>query len=228
MAQAVQELFPQAKIAIGPPIEDGFYYDFDVPSAFTPEDLERIEARMREIAAGAHKFVMSSLDAKEARAYWERRGEKYKVELIDDLKSPTVTHCTHATFTDLCRGGHVDSTSEILHFKLLKVAGAYWRGDEKRDRLQRIYGTVWPTKEELDGHLQRLEEAKKRDHRELGPRLGLFTIDYERGGAGFIYWLPQGAVVRGVMEDYLKKLLTGRGYEFVYTPHVARSDFSNP
>ena len=145
MAQAVQELFPQAKIAIGPPIEDGFYYDFDVPHAFAPEDLEKIEARMRDIASGAHKFVMSSLDAKEARAYWERRGEKYKVELIDDLKAPTVTHCTHATFTDLCRGGHVDSTAEIRHFKLLKVAGAYWRGDEKRDRLQRIYGTVWPT-----------------------------------------------------------------------------------
>jgi threonyl-tRNA synthetase len=224
MAQAVQELFPGAKITIGPPVEDGFYYDFESAHAFTPEDLGRIEARMKEIVLGDHKFVMSTLDAKEARDYWSKRGEKFKVEIIDDLKAPAVTHCTHGTFTDLCRGGHVDSTADIRHFKLLRTAGAYWRGDEKRERLQRIYGTAWPTEKELADYLQRQEEAKKRDHRELGPRLGLFTVEYDQGGAGFIYWLPKGAVIRRALEDYLKDFLSARGYDFVYTPHVARSD----
>ncbi len=223
MAQAVQELFPGTKITIGPPVEDGFYYDFDSPHAFVPEDLDKIEARMREIVLGNHKFVMSTHDAKESREFWAKRGEKYKVEIIDDLKAPTVTHCTDGSFTDLCRGHHVESTAEIRHFKLLKVAGAYWRGDEKRERLQRIYGTAWPTEQELKDYLSRQEEAKKRDHRELGPRLGLFTIQHEQGGSGLIYWLPKGAVVRRAMEDYLKDFLSARGYDFVYTPHVARS-----
>jgi threonyl-tRNA synthetase len=224
MAQAVQELFPGTKITIGPPVEDGFYYDFESAHAFTPEDLEKIEKRMKEIVLENHKFVMSTLDAKESRAYWEKRGEKFKVEIIDDLKAPTVTHCTHGTFTDLCRGHHVESTAEIRHFKLLRTAGAYWRGDEKRERLQRIYGTAWPTEKELADYLQRQEEAKKRDHRELGPRLGLFTVDYDNGGAGFIYWLPKGATVRRMLEDYLKDFLTSKGYDFVNTPHVARAD----
>jgi len=223
MAQAVQELFPGTKITIGPPIEDGFYYDFDSPHPFTPEDLPKIEARMKEIASGKHPFVMSTHSAEEAKAYWAGKGEKYKVELIEDLGTPTVTYCTHGTFTDLCRGGHVGTTGDIRHFKLTKIAGAYWRGDEKRERLQRIYGTAWPTQEALDAYLTRLEEAKKRDHRELGPRLGLFSIEHEEGGSGFIYWLPKGALLRRVIEDTLKDYLSAHGYDFVYTPHVARS-----
>ncbi len=224
MAQAVQELFPGTKITIGPPVEDGFYYDFASEHRFTPEDFPRIEARMAEIAKGGHKFIMSTHESAEARAFWGKRGEKFKVELIDDLKEPTVTYCSHDTFTDLCRGRHLDTTQDIRHFKILKIAGAYWRGDEKRERLQRLYGTCWPTDKELKYYLVRLEEAKKRDHRELGPRLGLFAIPHEAGGSGFIYWLPKGALVRRLIEDTLKDFLSERGYDFVYTPHVARAD----
>lgn len=223
MAQAVVELFPGTKITIGPPIEDGFYYDFDSPHRFTPEDLPRIEERMAQIAQGNHAFVMSAHPSEESRRYWSEKGEIYKVELIDDLKAPTVTHCTHGTFTDLCRGGHVPSTADIRYFKLTKIAGAYWRGDEKRQALQRLYGTVWPTEQGLNDYLEKIEEAKKRDHRELGPRLGLFTIQHEEGGSGFIYWLPDGAFLRRQIENFLWDYLSARGYRFVVTPHVARS-----
>jgi threonyl-tRNA synthetase len=223
MAQAVQELFPGTKITIGPPVDDGFYYDFDCPQSFTPDDLPKIEARMREIVKENHAFVMSTHSSDEAKSFWGGKGEKHKVELIEDLGTPTVTYCTHGSFTDLCRGGHVETTGEIKHFKLTKIAGAYWRGDEKRERLQRLYGTAWPTQEELDAYLTRVEEAKKRDHRELGPRLGLFSIEHDEGGSGFVYWLPKGAVLRRIIEDTLKDYLGAHGYDFVYTPHVARS-----
>lgn len=223
MAQAVQDLYPGTKLTIGPPVDDGFYYDFDSEHRFTPEDLEKIEKRMRQIVEGNHAFRMSTHASSESRAFWENRGEKYKVEIIDDLKEPTVTHCSHDTFVDLCRGHHVETTRDIRHFKLTKIAGAYWRGDEKRERLQRIYGTAWPSEQELKDYLTRLEEAKKRDHRELGPRLGLFSIEHDEGGSGFIYWLPKGAVMRRLIEDALKDYLTAHGYDFVYTPHVARS-----
>jgi threonyl-tRNA synthetase len=221
MAQAVQELFPGTKLTIGPPIEDGFYYDFDSAHRFVPEDLEKIEKRMAEIVKGNHTFKMSTHSSEEARKFWAARGEKYKVEMIDDLKAPTVTYCTHDNFVDLCRGGHVETTKDIRHFKLLKIAGSYWRGDEKREQLQRIYGTAWPTKEELDDYLKRLEEAKKRDHRELGPRLGLFTILPETIGPGLIFWLPKGATLRRLIEEYLRVLLQKNGYQFVVTPHIA-------
>jgi len=224
MAQAVQELFPGTKLTIGPAVEDGFYYDFDSPHSFTPEDLFSIEKRMRQIVEGNHPFIMSTHTSEEARQFWDSKGEKYKVEMIDDLKAPTVTYCSHGTFTDLCRGGHVGSTKEIRHFKLLKIAGSYWRGDEKREQLQRIYGTAWPTKKELDDYLVRLEEAKKRDHRELGPRLGLFTILPETIGPGLIFWLPKGATLRQIIETYLRNLLEKNGYQFVITPHIARVD----
>src|ERR1051325_11465172 len=158
MAQAVQELFPGTKLTIGPPIEDGFYYDFDSEHRFAPEDLEKIERRMRQIVEGNHPFVMSTHSSDEAREFWGKRGEKYKVELINDFNQPTVTYCQHDSFVDLCRGGHVESTKDIRHFKLLRIAGSYWRGDEKRERLQRIYGTAWPTKDELYQYLKRLEE----------------------------------------------------------------------
>ena len=224
MAQAVQDLFPGAKLTIGPPVEDGFYYDFDTPHHFTPEDLEKIEKRMRQIAEGNHKFEMSTHDSKEARDFWAQRGEKYKVEIIDDLKVPTVTYCSHDKFVDLCRGNHVDTTKDIRHFKLLKIAGSYWRGDEKREQLQRIYGTAWPSKKELDDYLHRLEEAKKRDHRDLGTRLALFAIRQEPVGPGLIFWHPKGAMVRHLIETYLKDTLLKEGYDFVYTPHIARLD----
>ena len=224
MAQAVQDLFPGTRLTIGPPVEDGFYYDFESDHRFVPEDLEKIEARMRQIVEGNHAFVMSTHASDDAKTFWGARGEKYKVEMINDLNEPTVTYCSHDQFVDLCRGHHLDTTKDIRHFKLLKIAGAYWRGDEKRERLQRIYGTAWPSAKELTDYLARLEEAKKRDHRELGPRLGLFSIQHESGGSGFIYWLPKGALVRRLMEDTLKDYLGARGYDFVYTPHVARSD----
>ncbi len=224
MAQAVQELFPGTKLTLGPPIEDGFYYDFYTEHRFTPEDLQKIEDRMRQIVKGNHKFTMSTHASAEAREFWDKRGEKFKVEMIDDLKQPTVTYCSHDTFTDLCRGRHLETTQDIRHFKLMKVAGSYWRGDEHREQLQRIYGTAWTSKEELEAYLKRIEEAKKRDHRELGPRLGLFTIQHDEGGSGLIYWLPKGAIVRRIIENYLNGYLEAHGYQFVYTPHVARVD----
>lgn len=224
MAQAVQELFPETKITIGPPVEDGFYYDFDSPHRFTPEDLEKIESRMKEIAKGNHKFVMSSHDSKESRAFWEKRGEKYKVEMIDDLNTSAVSHCTHDKFVDLCRGNHVETTKEIQHFKLLKIAGAYWRGDEKREQLQRIYGTAWQTKKELDDYLKRLEEAKKRDHRELGQRLDLFSIQHESVGPGLVLWHPKGARIRLIIENFWREQHLLNGYDIVYTPHIGREE----
>ena len=220
MAQAVQELFPGTKITIGPVIEDGFYYDFDSSQHFTAEDLPKIEKRMRQIAEGNHPFTHADVSKEESRKFWRSKGETYKLELLDDLPDP-VTHYTHAGFTDLCRGGHVENTKAIRHFKLLSVAGAYWRGDEKNKILQRIYGTVWPTKEQLEAHLHKLEEAKKRDHRKLGPELGLFSIE-EEAGPGLIFWHPKGGKVRKLIEDWLKDLLESRGYEFIYTPHIMR------
>ncbi|MFA5974859.1 MAG: threonine--tRNA ligase [Elusimicrobiota bacterium] len=222
MAQAVQDLFPNTLLTIGPTIEDGFYYDFESNHRFVPEDLPAIEKRMTEIVKGNHRFTMSTHSSDEARQFWGHRGEKFKVEMIDDLNTPTVTYCLHDTFVDLCRGGHIETTEEIRYFKLLRVAGAYWRGDEKREQLQRIYGTVWTTQAELDGYLTRLEESKKRDHRELGPRLGLFSILPETIGPGLIFWLPKGAVLRRMVEEYLRELLEKNAYEFVITPHVAR------
>lgn len=224
MAQAVQELFPGTKLTIGPPIEDGFYYDFDSAHKFTPEDLKKIEDRMREIVKGNHDFVMSTHASEEAKTFWAGRGEKYKVELITDINEPTVTYCSHDTFVDLCRGRHLDNTRELRFFKLLKTAGSYWRGDEKREQLQRIYGTAWPSREELDAYIKRLEESKKRDHRELGPRLGLFDILPDTVGPGLIFWLPKGATLRALIEDHIKQLLIANNYQFVITPHIARLD----
>jgi len=224
LAQAVQELFPGTKLTIGPPVEDGYYYDFDSTHPFVPEDLDKIEKRMRQITEGNHPFVMSTHSSEEAKKFWGDKGEKYKVELIQDFNAPTVTYCTHGTFTDLCRGGHVENTKEIRHFKLLKIAGSYWRGDEKREQLQRIYGTAWTTKDDLQKYLTRLEEAKKRDHRELGPKLGLFTILPDTIGPGLIFWLPKGATLRRIIEDYLHELLQKNDYQFVVTPHVARRE----
>lgn len=223
MAQAVQDLFPGTKITIGPAIENGFYYDFDSAHHFTLEDLPKIEKRMRQIAEGNHPFTGRELSYEESRQYWQKRGENYKVEILEGLKGQKITHYTHDTFTDLCRGGHCDDTKAIRHFKLLSVAGAYWRGDEKNPMLQRIYGTAWPSKQELDGHLARLEDAKKRDHRKLGAELDLFMVS-EDIGPGLPLLLPKGALVRSILERYIVDMERSLGYQHVYTPQLARTD----
>ncbi|MBI2916094.1 MAG: threonine--tRNA ligase [Elusimicrobia bacterium] len=224
MAQAVQALFPETHLTIGPPIEDGFYYDFDSPHHFTPEDLEKIETKMLEIAKGNHSFTCTWHSKEEAKMFFAARGEKYKLEILDGITDEKVSYYHHDTFIDLCEGPHVDSTQKLQYFKLLKIAGSYWRGDEKRERLQRIYGTVWSSQKELDDYLQRLEEAKKRDHRELGKRLNLFSIQPEMAGPGIIYWHPKGAQIRETIENFLRETLKKEGYLFVYTPHIARLD----
>jgi threonyl-tRNA synthetase len=221
MAQAVQELFPGTKITIGPAIENGFYYDFDNKGhQFTLEDLPKIEKRMRQIAEGNHSFKGQEVSYQESKAYWEKRGEPYKLEILEGVKDGKITHYTHDTFTDLCRGGHTESTKAIRHFKLLAVAGAYWRGDEKNPMLQRIYGTAWGTKDALDGYLKMLEEAKARDHRKLGPALDLFSVQ-ELAGPGLIFWHPKGGRIRLIMEDWLRAEALKRGYQMVYSPHIA-------
>jgi threonyl-tRNA synthetase len=226
MAQAVQELFPGTKITIGPAIENGFYYDFDSPHRFTEDDFLPIEKRMLQIAEGNHEFKGAEISYDEAKKYWAAKGETYKLELIEGFKDQKLTHYTHGTFTDLCRGGHTPSTKAIRHFKLLSVAGAYWRGDEKNPMLQRLYATAWPTKQQLVDHLKMLEEAKKRDHRKLGPALGLFSIE-DLAGPGLIFWHPKGGRMRLIMEDWLRAEALKRGYQMVYTPHIANKDLWN-
>ncbi len=235
MAQAVLEMFPEGKIAIGPPIEDGFYYDFDLPRPLTPEDLEKIEARMKEIVKGKWPFVRQEVSPEEAREIF--KDQPYKLELIEELAKGQVdeygerveepvplTVYQHDNFVDLCRGPHVPHTGYIKPnaFKLLKVAGAYWRGDEKRPMLQRIYGTVWPSKAKLQAYLQWLEEVEKRDHRRLGKELELFHINPDLG-AGLVLWLPKGGLVRKIMEDFCREAHAEHGYEFVYSPHIGRA-----
>ncbi len=236
MAQAVMEMFPgEAKIAIGPPIENGFYYDFDLPRPLTPEDLESVEARMVEIIAGDFEFQREVLSAEDAQ---ERFADQpYKIELIEGLEAggmdeygepieekPEISIYTHDIFTDLCRGPHVESTKKInpKAVKLLNVAGAYWRGDEKRPMLQRIYGTAWASADELDKYLWKLEEAKKRDHRRLGKELDLYSVS-DAVGPGLILWHPKGGMVRKLAEDYARDEHEKGGYEFVYSPHIGKA-----
>lgn len=237
MAQAVMEMFPgQARIAIGPPIENGFYYDFDLPRPLTPEDLEKIETRMKEILRGDHPFQRRELSAGEARRLFH--DQPYKVELIDGLEhgqtdeygqetqeAPVISTYSHDAFTDLCRGPHVENTREINPeaVKLLSVAGAYWRGDEKRPMLQRIYGTAWRSPAELEAHLAMLEEAKRRDHRKLGRELEIFTFDDEVG-PGLPLWLPKGAVLIDELERLAKETELRAGYKRVRTPHLTKED----
>jgi threonyl-tRNA synthetase len=223
MAQAVLEKFPDAKIAIGPPIENGFYYDFDLPRALTPADLQDIEARMRRIIAGHNPYVRRVVDAEEAKKLFA--DQPYKIELIEGLPSgETITTYRQDGFEDLCRGPHVENTGQIAPdgFKLLKISGAYWRGDEHRPMLQRIYGTAWPSKEELDAYLWRLEEAKKRDHRKLGKELDLFSTSDEVG-PGLILWHPKGAMVRLLAEDFSRQAHLRSGYDWVFSPHIGRA-----
>jgi threonyl-tRNA synthetase len=223
MASAVVKLFPEAKLAIGPAIEDGFYYDFQVERPFQPEDLERIEESMHEIAEGNHLFVRGELPRDEALRKFKEQGETFKVELIEGLPDPKVSTYTHAFFTDLCRGPHVSRTKMLKHFKLLSVAGAYWRGDSSRPMLQRIYGTAFPSKDQLKEHLNRIEQAKLRDHRKIGTALDLFSVQEDAGG-GLIFWHPRGAAMRRVIEDFWKTEHVRRGYALVTTPHIAQID----
>lgn len=222
MAEAVRELFPHAKFGIGPAIEDGFYYDFDIGRTFTPEDLEAIEATMRRIAARATPFVREELSRDEARR--RMAGQDFKLELIDELpEGETISVYTQGGFTDLCRGPHVPDSSRIGAFKLMKVAGAYWRGDSQRPMLQRIYGTAWFTERDLADYLHRLEEAEKRDHRKLGRELDLFSL-HEEAGAGLPLYHPKGARVLRIIQEWLRQELYRRGYVEVITPHIYKAD----
>jgi len=223
MAQAVKELFPAAKVTIGPAIENGFYYDFDVDQPFTPEDLERIEVRMAELAKSDTRVERSVLSSADAIKKFEEMGEPYKRELIEGIGAETVSIYTQGGFSDLCRGPHVPSTSRIKAFKLLSIAGAYWRGDEKNRMLQRIYGTAFVDKKELEEYLNRLEEAKRRDHRKLGKELDLFSFSDEVG-AGFAIWHPKGAMLRTVLEDFERREHLKRGYDLVVGPQILKTD----
>ena len=221
MAHAVKQLFPQAKLAIGPAIEEGFYYDFDLERPFTPEDLEKIEKKMTELAKAATPIIRKDISKADALAFFNNRGETYKAELISELPDEAISIYEQGDFADLCRGPHVPSTSRIKAFKLLSIAGAYWRGSEKNKMLQRIYGISFPNKEALDEYVTRLEEIKRRDHRKLGKDLDLFSISEESGG-GLVLWHPKGALIRKTIEDFWRDEHLKSGYDFVYSPHVGR------
>jgi threonyl-tRNA synthetase len=224
MAKAVLNLYgPDLKVAIGPSIEDGFYYDFDRESPFTPEDFEAIEAKMLETARSGIPFERKVVSKAEAIELFEKKGEQYKVELIKEIEDDTVSLYHLDDFVDLCRGPHVPNSSLLQVYKLIKVAGAYWRGDENNAMLQRLYGTAFADKKKLKKYLNDLEEAKKRDHRKLGKELGLFTIS-DQVGPGLILWQPKGALLRKLIEDYWKDEHYKHDYELLYTPHIAKLD----
>lgn len=223
LAQAVLALFPDAKLGIGPAIDDGFYYDFDLSRSLTPDDLIELEQKMREIIREDQAFSTYSLDRGETDETLRTQDQPYKLEIVRDLDLPDYSFYENGPFVDLCRGPHVSSTSEIGVVKLLRVSGAYWRGSEKNKMLQRIYGTAFHTQSELDAYLHRLEEAAKRDHRLLGKELELFSIQ-EDIGPGLILWHPKGARVRSIIEDYWRKVHFRAGYELLVTPHVGRSN----
>ena len=221
MADAVLKLFPEAKMGIGPPTQDGFYYDFDVSRPFTPEDLESIEALMKESVSGGFPFEREELGRREAVELFA--GQPYKLELIEGLdEAATISIYRHNGFVDLCQGPHVENTADIPALKLLSVAGAYWRGDENRTMLQRIYGTAFESEAELSEHLERLAEAERRDHRTLGRQLGLYSV-HDEVGPGLVIWHPKGGQVRSIIEDYWKALHYRRGYGMVYSPHIGRA-----
>jgi len=221
MAEAVQRLFPEAKFGIGPTIENGFYYDFELPRPLTPEDLPIIENKMKEIISQDTPFVAEIVSKDEARKLFA--AQPYKLELINEIADTDVTIYKQGSFTDLCRGPHLASTGEVKAFKLTHIAGAYWRGDEKRPMLQRIYGVAFESQEELDDYLSRQAEAAKRDHRKLGKELDLFST-HEEIGPGLICWHPKGASIRQIIEDFWKAEHIKRGYNIVYTPHIAKLD----
>ncbi|MFC1965395.1 threonine--tRNA ligase [Chloroflexota bacterium] len=219
MAEAVQSIFPDAKFGIGPAIANGFYYDFDLPRSLTPDDLPVLEAKMREVIAADLPFIREESPKEEARQLFA--AQPYKLELIDEIPDDTVSLYRQGSFVDLCRGPHVSSTREIVAFKLINIAGAYWRGDEHRPMLQRIYGVAFDTDRILDEHLRKIEEAATRDHRKLGAELDLFSI-HEEAGPGLVHWHPKGAAIRRVIEDFWKDEHAKRGYDLLYTPHMSK------
>ena len=223
MAQAVQDLYPGVKITIGPSIENGFYYDFDYERPFNPEDLQKIESRMKKIIADDIPIQKKVFSKQEALTFFKEKGELYKVELIEELPDENINAYTQNGFTDLCRGPHLPSTGRIKAFKLTSVAGAYWRGDEKNKMLQRIYGTAFADKKKLKQHLQHLEEAKKRDHRKLGKELELFSI-HDEVGPGLVIYHPKGALLRRLLEDFEVREHLKRGYQLVKGPQILKVD----
>ncbi|MFH2144575.1 MAG: threonine--tRNA ligase [Candidatus Omnitrophota bacterium] len=224
MAQAVKELYPEVRVAIGPAIEDGFYYDFDRPEPFTPEDLLKVEEKMKQIIKQNLPFEKEEWDKKKALAFFKKQKETYKLELIERIAEDKVCiYMTGQKFTDLCRGPHIESTGKIKAFKLLSVAGAYWHGDARNPMLQRIYGTCFNSESELADYLKKREEAQKRDHRKLGSELGFFEMSPQIG-AGLVLYHPKGALLRTIIEDYEKKEHAKRGYQMIIGPHILKSD----
>ena len=223
MAQAVSELYPEAKFGIGPAIKDGFYYDFDLENPLSPKELEKVEKRMKEIIKEDTSFTCEEMSKEKAIELFKSLNQEYKVELIEEIEDKTVKVYQNGNFVDLCRGPHILSTGKIKAFKLLSVAGAYWRGDEKRPMLQRIYGTAFDSSKKLEEYLHNQEEALRRDHRKLGKELDLFSIN-DDFGAGLVLWHPKGALVRKIIEDFWRDEHLKRGYEMVMTPHVAKVD----
>jgi len=221
LAEAVLSIFPGAKFGIGPATQDGFYYDFDLPRPLTTEDLPVIQAKMKEIVAADLPFTRDEVSKDEARQLFG--AQPYKLELIDDIPDEKVSVYRQGNFLDLCRGPHVSTTGQIKAFKLVSIAGAYWRGDEHNPMLQRVYGVAFATEQALEEHLKKLEEAARRDHRRLGKELDLFSI-HEEAGPGLVHWHPKGSVVRRVIEDFWKDEHVRRGYDLVYTPHIAKRD----
>ncbi|MEZ2414665.1 threonine--tRNA ligase [Muriicola sp. E247] len=224
VAQAIEELYPGVKLTIGPAIENGFYYDIDFGvHSISEKDFPMIEKRAIEIARGKHPYKMREVSKEDALNYYKKQGNEYKVELISNLEDGSITFCDHDSFTDLCRGGHIPNTGYIKALKLLSVAGAYWRGDEKNPQLTRVYGISFPKQKELTEYLELLEEAKKRDHRKLGRELELFTFS-QKVGQGLPLWLPKGAALRERLEQFLKKAQKKAGYEMVITPHIGQKE----
>lgn len=224
LAQALEELYPGVKLSIGPAIENGFYYDVDLgEDTISDKDFKTIESKMLEIARGKHDFNLRSVTKDDALSLYKAQDNEYKVELIENLEDGTITFCDHATFTDLCRGGHIPNTGIIKAVKIMSVAGAYWRGDEKNKQLTRVYGISFPKQKDLTEYLNLLEEAKKRDHRKLGKELELFTFS-SKVGQGLPLWLPKGAALRERLENFLKKAQKKAGYEMVVTPHIGQKE----
>ena len=221
LAEAMLDLMPDAELGIGPPIDTGFYYDFRLPRALTQEDLTWLEERMHQSISKRHLFQMAKITRAEAVSRWAR--QPFKLDLLQDLDDDNITQCTHAEFTDLCRGGHVNDTGEIPAFKLMSIAGAYWRGSEKNPQLQRVYGALFETAEELAAYEHQLEEARRRDHRRIGRDLKLFGL-YDEVGPGHVVWLPAGATVRRELERWIEDLELERGYQHVITPVVAKRE----
>lgn len=224
LAQALEELYPGVKLTIGPAIDNGFYYDVDLDKhSVSEKDFPAIEAKMLDIARGKHDYKMRSVSKAEALGFYKKQGNEFKTELIENLEDGTITFCDHSTFTDLCRGGHIPNTGIIKAVKLLSVAGAYWRGDENKPQLTRVYGISFPKQKELTEYLELLEEAKKRDHRKLGKELELFTFS-SKVGQGLPLWLPRGAALRERLENFLKKAQKKAGYEQVVSPHIGQKE----